>query len=141
MSVSSLLLPLFVQVFLTFAVMSGMWVHRRRALLLGEVRMADIALRQQAWPAQATKFANSFHNQLELPVLFYVLVALILITKTNSIIFVILAWLFVLARLVHAWVHTGSNYVPHRARAMSASVAVLFLMWVIFAVRILLSGA
>jgi hypothetical protein len=141
MSVSSLLLPLFVQVGLTFAIMFSMAVHRRSALSSGEVKPADIALRQQRWPVRATQFANNFHNQLELPVLFYVLVALILITKTNSVIFVILAWVFVLSRLVHAYIHTGYNDVMQRSYAMALGALVLIVMWIIFAVRILSTGA
>ena len=52
--------------------------------------------------------------------LFYVLVAFILITSTNSLVFVILAWVFVLSRIVHAYIHTGINDVP-RAFRRSAS--------------------
>jgi hypothetical protein len=141
MSVSSLLLPLFVQVGLTFFIMFGMAVQRRKALESGAVRTEDIALREQRWPVKATQFANNFQNQLELPVLFYVLVALILITKTNNIIFVVLAWVFVLARIVHAYIHTGYNDVKQRSYAIAVSALALIVMWIIFAVRILSTGA
>jgi hypothetical protein len=139
MSVASLLLPLFVQVGLTFALMLWMASHRVAAVKSGTVRPRDIALRQPNWPERTTQIANCFHNQLELPVLFYVLVALILITDTNSTIFVLLAWLFVITRLVHAFIHTGSNRVDQRFYAMAAGMAVLIVMWVIFAARILMA--
>jgi hypothetical protein len=139
MSVSSLLLPVFVQVGLTFALMGWMASHRVTAIKTGSVRPRDIALREPNWPARATQIANCFHNQLELPLLFYVLVALILITNTNSTIFVLLAWAFVLTRLVHAYIHTGSNRVDRRFYAMAAGMAVLVVMWVIFAARILMA--
>jgi hypothetical protein len=141
MSVSSLLLPVFVEVGLTFYLMSMMFVHRSRALRTGTVKPTDIALREQRWPVRATQYANCFHNQFELPVLFYAVVAFILTTSTNSFVFVLLAWIFVAARLVHAWIHTGANVVEQRAYAMAASAVALFLMWLIFAVRILISGA
>jgi hypothetical protein len=137
MSVASLLLPVFVQVGLTFVLMGWMASHRVAAIRAGAVRPRDIALREPNWPPRATQIANCFHNQLELPMLFYVLVALILITNTNSTIFVILAWAFVLTRLVHAFIHTGSNRVDQRFYAMAAGMAVLVAMWVVFAVRIL----
>jgi hypothetical protein len=98
-------------------------------------------LRQQRWPARTTQVANCFHNQLELPLLFYVLVAFILITSTNSLIFVILAWVFVLSRLVHAYIHTGSNEVRARSLAIGVGAIALVAMWVIFAIRILITGA
>ena len=102
---------------------------------------SDIALREPKWPTRATQVANNFHNQLELPMLFYVLVAFILITSTNSLIFVVLAWIFVLARLVHAYIHTGGNDVWARSIAISVSAIALVAMWVIFAIRILVVGA
>jgi hypothetical protein len=141
MSVSSLLLPVFVQVALTFALMAWMWKHRMAALRERTVTYKDIALREPAWPPRATQIANCFHNQFELPVLFYAVVAFILITSTNSFVFVLLAWVFVLARLVHFYIHTGSNVVPQRFFAIVVSAIALFLMWLIFAVRILISGA
>lgn len=137
MSVASLLLPVFVQVGLTFALMTWMATHRVTAIRSGAVRPRDIALREPNWPKRATQVANCFHNQLELPVLFYVLVALILITSTNSDVFVWLAWAFVITRLVHAFIHTGSNRVDRRFYAMAAGMVILIVMWVIFAVRIL----
>jgi hypothetical protein len=141
MSVTSLLLPVFVQVGLTFALMIWMAKERGGALRSGVVQPRDIALRQPNWPSRATQVANSFHNQLELPMLSYVLVALILITRTNDVIFVVLGWVFVLARLFHAYVHTGSNVVDTRAKAIAVAAIALIVMWVVFAVRILSVGA
>jgi hypothetical protein len=121
--------------------MFWMGILRRRALSSGAVKPSDIALREPAWPPRALQVANSFHNQLELPMLFYVLVALILITSTNSLIFLLLAWIFVLSRLVHAYIHTGSNDVPSRSVAISVGAIALVVMWVVFAIRILVTGA
>jgi hypothetical protein len=137
MSVTSLLLPLFVQVALTFGLMFWMASHRVSALRGGEVKFKDIALREPAWPSRATQIANAFHNQLELPVLFYVLIALILITRTESVTFLVLAWAYAAARLVHAYIHTGGNDVRQRFYAMLAGTLILLAMWVIFAVRTL----
>ena len=39
---------------------------------------------------------------------------------------------------MHAAIHTGSNYVPWRFYAYLFGVIVLLLMWIIFAVRVLL---
>lgn len=137
MSVASLLLPVFVQVALTFGLMCWMASLRVRAIRTRTVRPREIALREPNWPERTTQIANAFHNQLELPVLFYALVAFILITSTNSDVFVILAWLYVLTRFIHAFIHTGSNEVDKRFYAMAAGMVVLIAMWVIFAIRIL----
>jgi len=139
MSVSSLLLPVFVQVGLTFGLMLWMASQRVTAITSGAVRPKDISLREPNWPERATQIANAFHNQLELPMLFYVVVALILTTRTNSIEFVVLAWAFVVSRLVHAYIHTGSNRVDRRFYAMLAGMLILVAMWLTFAVRVLLA--
>ena len=79
-------------------------------LLSGEVRAEDVALRQPNWPRArdaARQFASS--NQFELPVLFYVLTILAIITKHADFLFVVMAWIFVLSRLAHAFVHVTSN--------------------------------
>jgi hypothetical protein len=141
MTVSDLLLPVFIEVGLTFFLMLWMGVLRREALNSGAVQPKDIALREPNWPPRTRQVANCFHNQLELPFLFYVLVAFILITKTNSLIFVLLAWVFVLSRLAHAYIHTGSNDVRTRSIAIGIGAIALIVMWVIFAIRILVSGA
>ena len=53
--------------------------------------------------------------------LFYVLTILAIMTRHADIIFVVLAWIFVLSRVVHACVHTTSNDVRAARRASSAS--------------------
>jgi hypothetical protein len=132
-----ILLPLFVQVGLTFVLLYWMGGLRVAAIRRGEVKMRDIALGQPAWPERPTKVANCYHNQFELPVLFYVLVVLAIFTRKADLLFVVMSWIFVVLRLVHAYIHVSSNYVPHRFYAFLAANVVLLLMWIIFAVRVL----
>lgn len=139
MSIQIILMPLFVQVALTFAILVWMARSRIRALKNGQVKMADVALGQFNWPAKTQQISNSFNSQFQLPVLFYVLTALEIVLHQADLLFVVLAWLFVLSRLVHAYVHTGTNYVRHRFNAFAAGVFILLAMWIIFAVRILLA--
>ncbi len=51
--------------------------------------------------------------------------------------FVVLSWIFVLSRLVHAFIHTTSNRVSRRFFAFTVGTLTLLIMWVIFALRIL----
>jgi hypothetical protein len=136
--VSAVLLPLFVEVFLTFGLLFWLGPIRFRAIREGQVRPSDIVLGQKAWPEQVLQISNAFDNQFQLPVLFYVLTALALITQKADLLFVVSAWLFVLTRMVHAWIHTGSNHLLNRFRAYLVGVVVLTLMWLIFAARILI---
>ena len=138
MSIQAVLLPLFVQVTLTFVLLCWTAYLRNRALMSDGVRPRDIALREPNWPPQATQVANAFHNQLELPLLFYVLTILAWITRHADPIFVAMTWLFVALRLVHAYIHATDNVVRRRGAVFILSALVLALMWAIFMVRILL---
>lgn len=137
MNQTAILYPVFVQVLLTFFLQGWMRKERIGAIKRGDVQFKDINLRQQAWPARATQISNAFHHQLEMPILFYAVVAFLMITSQVNIIFVVLAWLFVATRLAHAWVHTTINRQPYRFYAYAAGSVVLFVMWVLFAIRIL----
>lgn len=138
MPIQFVLLPLFVEVLLTFAVMFGMMHFRTSTLMRGETRFEDIALREPNWPKRSMQFANAFANQFELPVLFYVLTILSIITRHADIVFVVLAWIFVIFRWAQAGVHVTSNNVRIRGAAYGIGAIVLVVMWVIFIVRILL---
>lgn len=137
MTVPMILLPAFVLIALTFGLAVWMGYERNRAVYAKEVRIKDIALSKESWPARAKQVSNAYHNQFELPVLFYVLVALALITRKADFLFVVLSWVFVLSRLVHVYIHTTSNRVPRRFFAYLVGLAVLVVLWAIFAVRIL----
>jgi hypothetical protein len=133
------LLPVFVQVALTFALLTWMASVRTASIKRGETKIRDIALRQPAWSAKATQISNCYDSQFQIPLLFYVLVILAWATKQADLIFVVMAWIFVLSRLAHAYIHTTSNHVPTRFNIFAVGVIVLLLMWIIFAVRILMS--
>ena len=138
MSIQAVLLPLFVQVALTFVLMFWMAFSRIGAIKRKETRMADVALGQLNWPPRVQQISNNYHSQLQLPLLFYVVTILAIITRHADFIFVVMAWVFVLTRLVHAYIHTGTNYVPHRFNVFALGAFILLAMWIIFAVRILL---
>lgn len=136
MSPTLILFPVFVLVGLTFALLYGMGTARVASVKSGDVKIKDIALGQDAWPARVRQINNAFHNQFELPLLFYALAAFVMITRTLDVVMLALAWLFVALRLAHAYVHTGSNHVPTRFNVYAAGFAVLVAMWVWFAVKI-----
>jgi hypothetical protein len=138
MSVQFVLLPVFVLVGLTFALLFGMARMRTRTLMAGETKVKDIALGQQNWPTQLTQIGNCFSNQFELPLLFYILIALALPLRHADLVIVLLSWVFVVTRFVHAGIFVTSNNVRQRGMAWLAGVLVLFAMWLYFALKILL---
>ena len=72
---------------------------------------------------------RNFMNLLEVPLLFYVVSIFIFITQHVDILFVYLAWAYVVLRIVHSAIHLGYNNVVHRALIFGLSNAVLVIMW------------
>ena len=138
MSLQMVLLPVFAQVGLTFALLFWMTAARGRALSSGQTRSRDIALGQSNWPERATQIGNCFRNQFELPLLFYALIALALPIRHADLVIVMLSWVFVVTRFVHAKIFMSSNELSRRSGAWLAGVLVLLAMWVYFALKILL---
>ena len=85
-----------------------------------------------------TQVGNAYHNELELPLLFYVLTILSVITRHADLLFVLLAWVFVVLRLARAYIHVTDNRVARRGMVFLAGAIVLAVMWAVFIVRILL---
>ena len=140
MNQSLILLPVYGQVLITFAVLFIMGGRRRSALVSKATRLKDIALGQDAWPADATKAANNFSNQFEVPVLFYAVSAFALLTRSVDAWMLGFATLFVAARAVHAFIHLGGNMVMNRAYAYFVSVAAVLAMWVLLMGRTFAGG-
>lgn len=140
MSAPAVLAPVFVQVLLTFAIL--LWLGRLRvnAIRQGIVSIRDVALDQAAYPAQIQQVANSFRNQFELPVLFYLVSLLALFTARSGLTLVILAWVFVVSRILHALIHVTTNNVPRRSATYTVGAAVLMLMWIVYGASLYFGG-
>jgi len=132
------LLPVFVQVGLTFALLIGMALARRRSLVSGETKIRDVALGEANWPKSTTQIANCYRNQFELPVLFYALIALALPLRHADLFIVLMSWVFVVTRFAHAGILATSGEGRNRSLAWLAGALVLLAMCVYFALKILL---
>ena len=96
MSVQMVLLPVFVLVALTFALLFGTMRTRR----------GDTA---PGGPNRATQLADCYRDQFELPVLFYLLIALALPLRRADLVIVLLSWVFVVTRFAHAGIFVTSS--------------------------------
>ena len=126
----SILMPVFAQVALTFALLFWMAKERVGAMRAGTV-ISTGKDQKPGWPAQAAKVSDSFHNQFQMPVLFFAVVAFALIADKADDTMVMLAWAFVAARVAQALVHTTYNrIIPDRFLAFLVGNFVLLAMWV-----------
>jgi hypothetical protein len=127
-----LMWALLAQVLLTAGIYLVLLQRKRRAFAERSVDRARMALHADAWPDPVQQANNNLRNQFELPVLFFVLVLLILQLGRPGLAAVVLAWLFVVLRYVHAWVHVGRNVVPLRRNLFAlGAVAILGLVIVV----------
>lgn len=124
-------LPLLLQVFLTVAVYLALSAAKSRALKQGLVDPERRALHEDAWPESVQKINNNIRNQFEVPVLFYVLVITLYLLDAAGLLAQALAWLFVGSRMLHAYIHTGSNVVPTRRAAFMFGCVVVMAMLIV----------
>jgi hypothetical protein len=123
--------PLFAMVVLTAIVLATLFRSRVGAVRQGLVSAAYFRIYQGASePESSAKAARHFSNLFEAPTLFYVVCLAAMITHFTGPAMQALAWLYVGARVVHAYVHLGSNRLRHRMRAYFFSWGVLLAMWI-----------
>lgn len=138
MSASAILLPACAMVGLTFVTWIRLY-HER----IGEIRRRRIhpqklaTRRGTAELLEDTRASDHLRNLFEMPVLFYALCAMLAAADMVTPLFVALAWLYLLARCVHAAIHLGYNNVYHRFIAYVAGTALLFAIWAWFALRLI----
>jgi hypothetical protein len=133
--------PVLAQMIFTIILLFRMAWVRRQALIAGETTYSAIALDASRWPEDALKSANSFGNQFELPVLFYILCLMAYQTAAAGHLMVLLAWGFVASRVVHAYIHSTSNYVPRRAMAFGVGLLIVMAMIGLLLLHLLAAGA
>jgi hypothetical protein len=132
MSIRFVLLPVFVLVGLTFAMLLGAARSRSRD---GETtRLKDSAPGDQNWPTLAAPLGDPFGLSL----LFYILIALALPLRHADLVIVLLSWVFVVTQFAHAGIFVTSNNAQQRGMIWFAGVLVLFAMWLYFALKMLL---
>ncbi len=136
----------------TFLILLALWTQgalalfilfvlgRRRLPLVGrkEIYVKDIALDRSPWPEDAKKASNSFDNQFQLPVLLAIGsgIALYLGAGWPE---AVLAWLFVITRIVHATIHLTTNNVYRRFAAYATGYGLLIVFWLAVLGRLIFS--
>ncbi len=136
MTIASILLPVFAEVLLIFVLFAAMAKSRQDAMKSG-VRESDIALGTQAFPVKTRQISNAYANSFEMPTLFFVAVLFGVVLHQAGTLFVVVEWLFVIARVGQAYVHTTSNKVSIRGICFLGSVVTTVVLWLILALGVL----
>jgi len=112
-------------------------------LLNGKRKSADVksgnfdrekaAMNNEAWSKPVVLTSKNLANQFQLPVIFYVLCLILASIDAVTVTVLVVAWIFVVTRYVHAYVHVSTNYVPVRMRVFLLGTLFLFVLFALTA--------
>ena len=125
-----LIYPMAAMVILTFTVLIKMFRSRVAAVKAGKASAGYYKTYQEgSEPRETAQLSRHLVNMFESPTLFYVACIAGMMVGENINILVVLAWVYVILRMVHAYIHTGSNKLTPRIRAYFSSWLVILAMW------------
>lgn len=81
-------------------------------------------------PEFLVRAGRHYDNLMQLPMLYFATIAIALAVKVDSPLIQISAWLFIVTRAVHSYIHLGSNHVMRRAQAFFAGWFCIIAMWI-----------
>ncbi len=139
MNSSLIFWPVLTQIALTIVGYMLMGVRKAEALRTDNVDLTKTALDNDAWPDYVVQVNNNVRNQFQLPVLFYVLCFVFYSIDAVGITVLSLSWVFVVSRIIHAYIHMTTNYVPARFRVFLIGFVIMIIM-TIFAASALSLG-
>ena len=141
MSARPILYPMLAMVLLTAIVAVTMYRRRIAEMRLRRIPPQNVATSaQMAAALEDTRAADNFRNLFEAPVLFYAAVLTIYATQLTGTPYLVLAWVYVAARVVHTSIHCTYNRVIHRLVAFASSLLVLWTLWGLLAFDLLVGG-
>ena len=128
--------PMVPHAFLACLIYALLAYRRRIAVVSGAVRPNHFKTRTEE-PAVSAAVAANLLNQFELPVLFHAVCLALFATNGVSFVAVALAWLFIVARYLHAFVHVTSNDLRYRSPLFAAGFVILVVLWIWFSLHLL----
>ena len=133
----TLVFPMLAMVVLTTVVLVIMFVARVKAVKAGKVPMDYFRTYSLAVdiPAAALQAQNHFKNLFEIPVLFYAGCLTAMVVPVSGSAVLVFAWVFVIARILHAFVHLGSNRIKLRMRCYAISWLALLGLWILIGIQ------
>lgn len=127
----SLIFPMFAMVILTAVVLIVSFRARVQAVRNQQIKISYFRTFSDGQPPeQVLKTTRHFSNLFEVPTLFYAACITGMVIPVLSELFLICAWLYVVARLFHAYIHIGANRIRPRMIAYALSWTVLLVMWI-----------
>lgn len=124
----AILLPVTGHLFMILFLFAMVSLKRMQAVTANSLDIDDLA-RKELEPELSRRWANNLNNQFEVPMLFYVLVALLYATDSITGIQVMLAWVFLFGRMVHTVVQVSGDNVRLRGQVFVINFLAVAAMW------------
>lgn len=125
-----ILYPAMAMFLLTMACLFALGIARLRAIRSGAVKISFYrSYDEGSQPKRLHLFARHVQNHFEVPPLFYIGVLLAYATQSVTMASLGFAWSFVGARILHSYIHLGSNNVNHRFLAFAFSLFMVSGLW------------
>ncbi|EQA44474.1 MAPEG family protein [Leptospira broomii serovar Hurstbridge str. 5399] len=119
--------------FLTFFVVLLIPIRRFKAAFSGKVTAEDFKYGESKRVPPWVSIPNrNYMNLLEAPMLFYVICTILYVANSVNLTNLVLAWVYVILRILHSFVHLTFNHIFCRLGLFAASNFVLAAMWAIF---------
>ena len=125
-----LVYPMAAMVLLTFIVIAMTFFARLRAVKAGESDAGYFKTYQEGGESRkGAQMSRNVINLFEAPTLFYAACITAMVASRNTELLVTLAWVYVVTRVLHTYVHIGRNKILPRIAAYFAGWLVLLGMW------------
>lgn len=125
-----LIYPMAFYAFYMFGIAIFMFASRVQALKKRDVGFGYFKTYSGGSPQERMLvIGRHYDNQFQVPVLFFATCAVVMTLNQVSYLTLVLAWLFVLSRLGHTWIHLGSNNVKHRAAFFGLGWLIIVALW------------
>jgi hypothetical protein len=131
--------PLLIQIILVLVLYILLGIEKSKAVKAGSVDRVKAALHNHVWPDHVLRVSNNIANQFETPILFFVLSLVFFSLKSVNVTVLVLCCAYVVSRIVHAYIHVTSNYVPKRRGVFMVGCVILVAL-VFLAMKDLLIG-
>lgn len=136
----NVLYPVFALIGWTSICYLRLGLSRRAAARKGEVDPKYYKLYQDGGePEHLRVQSRHVQNLLEAPMLFYIICIMAYQTGQSDQLVVAMAWIYVLLRLAHSYVHLRTNIVLRRFKVFALSMLVLTTLWAIVLVGVVQS--
>lgn len=136
MNQTAIFWPMLAHVALVYGIYLLMFVRRKAAVQAGSTKISQFRENTNE-PPESLFVRNNLVNQFELPILFHAGCLALYAVGAAGLFAVVLAWIFVLSRYVHAYIHVTSNRIRYRQPAFSLGFLMLAIMWIWLAIAII----